>query len=63
MIVLLISFVAILIGIFAVILGVWCLLSGRDREYKRKREAFMKKKWEVQNYIDENREKIKNECN
>lgn len=63
MIILVISFVVILIGTFAIILGIWCLLSKRDREYKQKRRNFMKKKWQVQNYIDEHREKMKNEYN
>lgn len=63
MIIMIISIVVIVVGVIAIILGTWCLVSGRTEEYRRKREMFNKKKWQVQGYIDEHREKIKNGCN
>ena len=52
----------ILFGIISLLAAIWCLMSRRDKKYKERREEFLKQKLEVQNFINERRRHIKNEC-
>lgn len=63
MIIIVISIITILFGFFAIILGIWILITGREAKYKEKYVRFMQQKWEVQNFINTQKEKIKNDCN
>ena len=55
--------IIILFGIISLLAGIWCMISQRDKKYKERREEFLKRKLEVQNFIKEQRRHIKNECN
>lgn len=55
--------IMILFGIISLLAGIWCMISQRDKKYKERREEFLKRKLEVQNFIKEQRRHIKNECN
>lgn len=63
MIIIVISIITILFGVFAIILGIWILTTGREVKYKEKYARFMQQKWEVQSFINTQKEKIKNDCN
>ena len=52
--------IIILFGIISLLAGIWCMISQRDKKYKERREEFLKRKLEVQNFIKEQRRHIKN---
>lgn len=63
MIIVVTSSITIIFGIFAICMGVWCLVTGREKRYRQKYKEFMLKKAGVQNFIDEQRRKIEDDCN
>lgn len=63
MIIVIISSITIFFGIFAICMGIWCLITGREKIYKQRYNEFMLKKIGVENYIDEQRRKIEDDCN
>lgn len=63
MLIVVLSIITILFGVFAIVIGIWFLKTGREVEYKEKYTQFMQQKWEVQRFINTQKEKIKNDCN